>query len=61
MKQSDSPVPTFAAVKPGLKLAEQVAGTLEAEIRAGRLAPGAKLPTEAALVAQFRVSRTVVR
>lgn len=52
---------TFNAVKPGIKLAEQVASTLEAEIRAGRLAVGTKLPTEAALVAQFQVSRTVVR
>ena len=31
------------------------------EIRAGRLAVGSKLPTEAALVTQFEVSRTVVR
>ena len=31
------------------------------DIRAGRLAVGSKLPTEAALVAQFEVSRTVVR
>ncbi len=52
---------TFNAVKPGLRLAEQVAGALEAEIRAGRLAEGSKLPTEAALVQQFQVSRTVVR
>lgn len=52
---------TFAAIKPGIKLAEQVAGRLESEIRAGRLAVGAKLPTEAALVDQFQVSRTVVR
>jgi len=52
---------TFAAIKPGIKLAEQVAGKLEAEIRAGRLEVGGKLPTEAALVLQFQVSRTVVR
>lgn len=53
--------PSFKAIKPGIKLAEQVASTLETEIRAGRLAVGAKLPTEAALVEQFQVSRTVVR
>jgi len=52
---------SFAAVKPGLKLAEQVAGTLELEIRAGRLQVGEKLPTEAVLVEQFQVSRTVIR
>jgi DNA-binding FadR family transcriptional regulator len=30
-------------------------------VRDGRLAPGSKLPTEAAIVAEFGVSRTVVR
>ena len=42
-------------------LSQQVADVLEGEIRAGRLAADAKLPTEAALVAQFAVSRTVIR
>lgn len=42
-------------------LSQQVADVLILEIRAGRLAVGSKLPTEAALVAQFEVSRTVVR
>lgn len=54
-------ITTFSALKPTVKLAEQLASTLEAEIRAGRLEVGAKLPTEAALVQQFQVSRTVVR
>ena len=35
--------------------------TLGDRIRAGRLKPGVKLPTEAALMDQFGVSRTVVR
>lgn len=52
---------TFQTVKPGARLADQVAATLEAEIRAGRLAQGEKLPTEQSLVQQFGVSRTVVR
>lgn len=52
---------SFTAVKPGVKLADQVATALESEIRAGRLSAGAKLPTEVALVQQFGVSRTVVR
>lgn len=43
------------------KLSEQVARRLMAEIRSGRLAPHDKLPTEALLVQQFGVSRTVVR
>lgn len=45
----------------GEPLSQQVAEVLILEIRAGRLAVGSKLPTEAALVAQFEVSRTVVR
>lgn len=53
--------PTFSTVKPGIKLSDQVAAALEAEIRAGRIAAGARLPTEVALVEQFGVSRTVVR
>lgn len=52
---------TFQTVKPGARLADQVAAALEAEIRAGRLSTGDKLPTEQALVQQFGVSRTVVR
>ena len=39
------------------RLFEQLAG----EIRSGRLAPGARLPTEHALTRAARVSRTVVR
>lgn len=52
---------SFAEIKPGAGLADQVSSALEAEIRAGRLAAGDKLPTEASLVQQFGVSRTVVR
>ena len=51
----------FKPVASGTYLPDQVAQTLAAEIRAGRLAAGDKLPTEAALVVQFSVSRTVVR
>jgi len=53
--------PQFQTITPGARLSDQVAEALAAEIRAGRLAVGAKLPTEAVLVAQFAVSRTVVR
>ncbi|MBI3196015.1 MAG: FadR family transcriptional regulator [Rhodospirillales bacterium] len=42
-------------------LAEQVMVRLSADIRGGRLAPGARLPTEQALTAELGVSRTVVR
>jgi DNA-binding FadR family transcriptional regulator len=42
-------------------LAEQVMARLSADIRGGRLAPGARLPTEQALTTEFGISRTVVR
>ena len=51
----------FKSITPSACLSDQVADVLTAEIRAGRLAVGDKLPTEAALVNQFAVSRTVVR
>ena len=52
---------SFSAIQPTIKLADQVARQLEAQIRAGRFQPGEKLPTEAVLVQQLEVSRTVVR
>lgn len=51
----------FRSVMPGAQLSDQVAEALTAEIRGGRLAPGDKLPSEAVLVEQFAVSRSVVR
>jgi GntR family transcriptional regulator, transcriptional repressor for pyruvate dehydrogenase complex len=51
----------FTPVSSGARLSDQVAHQLAAEIQAGRLAPGAKLPAEARLVEEFLVSRTVVR
>ena len=51
----------FSPVSSGARLSNQVADQLAAEIRRGGLAPGDKLPTEAQLVMQFGVSRTVVR
>lgn len=52
---------SFSPVVSADRLSVQVAQRLANEIREGRLAPGDKLPTEAQLVAQFQVSRTVVR
>src|SRR5947207_4819976 len=49
--------PIAAEAKLSRRLFEQLAG----EIRSGRLAPGARLPTEQALTRAARVSRTVVR
>lgn len=51
----------FSPVSSGARLSDQVAEQLSAEIRSGRLAPGAKLLPEARLAEQFAVSRTVVR
>ncbi len=51
----------FKRISPGTSLSDQVAEAIAAEIRSGGLAAGDKLPTEAALVMQFSVSRTVVR
>ncbi len=53
--------PNFSPVSSGARLSDQVAEQLSAEIDQGRLVPGDQLPTEARLVAQFQVSRTVVR
>ena len=49
--------PLASEAKLSRRLFEQLAG----EIRSGRLAPGARLPTEQALTRAARVSRTVVR
>jgi GntR family transcriptional repressor for pyruvate dehydrogenase complex len=51
----------FTPVTSGGRLADQVAQQLAAEIQRGAFKPGDKLPTEAQLVAQCAVSRTVVR
>lgn len=42
-------------------LVGEIVSSLAASIRAGELTPGEKLPTEAEIMAQFDVSRTVVR
>jgi GntR family transcriptional regulator, transcriptional repressor for pyruvate dehydrogenase complex len=52
---------TLPPAAPGASLTDRVASALAARIREGGLTAGGKLPTEAALVAQFAVSRTVVR
>ena len=47
--------------RPGSVLWHQLGDALAAEIAAGRLAPGSRLPTEAELVKRFGVSRFTVR
>jgi GntR family transcriptional repressor for pyruvate dehydrogenase complex len=64
MSPPAKPLPLFSPFTPvtaGGRLADQVARQLAAEIQRGALRPGDKLPTEAQLVAQCAVSRTVVR
>jgi GntR family transcriptional regulator, transcriptional repressor for pyruvate dehydrogenase complex len=51
----------FAAREPRINLVATVTETLRREIIEGRLQPGDRLPTEAALGASAGVSRTVVR
>ena len=51
----------FKPIASADRLSVQVAERLAAAIQQGHLKPGDKLPTEAKLVEQFQVSRTVVR
>lgn len=53
--------PAFPARRRPRSLALDLVDAIEERIRDGRLAPGAKLPTESAVMAEFGVSRTVVR
>jgi DNA-binding FadR family transcriptional regulator len=48
-------------LRPTRNLTEEVVARIAGEIRAGRLAPGARLPTEQRLMQAMGVSRTVVR
>ena len=48
-------------LRPSANLTGALVHRLAAEIRAGRLAPGARLPTEQELMREVGVSRTVVR
>ena len=61
MQSRSKSLAPFKPVSPGGRLADQVARQLATEIQKGALKPGDKLPTEAQLVAQCGVSRTVVR
>jgi GntR family transcriptional repressor for pyruvate dehydrogenase complex len=56
-----TPTPTTLPRRRPRSLALELVDALGERIRDGRLAPGDKLPTEAAIMAEFEVSRTVVR
>lgn len=53
--------PAFPARRRPRPLALDLVDAIDERIRDGRLAPGAQLPTESAVMAEFGVSRTVVR
>lgn len=64
MPDTDSPatgLEGMPSLRVGARLSEQLADALIVGIRDGQLKPGQRLPTEAALVERFGVSRTVVR
>jgi DNA-binding FadR family transcriptional regulator len=48
-------------LRPARNLTEEVVARIASSIRSGELAPGARLPTEQALMTAMGVSRTVVR
>ena len=56
-----SPERLLRPVRPARNLTEEVVERIAASIRTGRLTPGARLPTEQALMTAMGVSRTVVR
>ena len=56
-----APMGNLPEIKVGARLSEQLADALAVGIRDGQLQPGQRLPTEAALVQRFGVSRSVVR
>lgn len=55
------PLDHIPGLSVGVRLSEQLANALVVSIRDGQLQVGQRLPTEAALVQRFGVSRTVVR
>ncbi|MGA8697179.1 MAG: GntR family transcriptional regulator, partial [Xanthobacteraceae bacterium] len=61
MPLSRLPADFFLPLGPAKNRTGEVAERLAAEIAGGRLAPGARLPTEQELTAALGVSRTVVR
>jgi GntR family transcriptional repressor for pyruvate dehydrogenase complex len=61
LKPPMSPHPTAPIRRKPRTLALELVEALGDRIRDGRLQPGDKLPTEAAIMEEFQVSRTVVR
>jgi GntR family phosphonate transport system transcriptional regulator len=53
--------PVTTLIPPGARTWQEVREALTAEIRTGRIAPGARLPTEPALMARFGAGRHSIR
>jgi DNA-binding FadR family transcriptional regulator len=51
----------LSPIRPVRNLTHEVVERIAAEIRSGRIAPGARLPTEQVLLSRLGVSRTVIR
>src|SRR3954470_12843465 len=51
----------MATIERPAVLSDQVVAVIERRIRSGKIAPGARLPSERELCAEFGVSRIVVR
>lgn len=63
-ERESSPLSTLEALRPVTpprNLTREVVDRLQAEITGGKLQPGARLPTEQAMMAAMGVSRTVIR
>lgn len=58
---SKQPGSGYGRIRPPRSLAHEVVDRVRSEIANGKLAPGARLPTEQEMIAAFGVSRTVVR
>lgn len=60
-KPGNGPPTSLQPLRPVLNLTDRAAADIAAQIRDGRMPPGARLPTEQEMMAALGVSRTVVR
>jgi DNA-binding FadR family transcriptional regulator len=59
--RSDTPAAAYTRVRAPRSLTHEIVDRVRSDILEGRIAPGARLPTEQEMIAAFGVSRTVVR
>jgi GntR family transcriptional regulator, transcriptional repressor for pyruvate dehydrogenase complex len=59
--QSDGTLSSLSPLAPSRSLVGEIGERIAADIATGRLMPGARLPTEQAMMAAMGVSRTVIR